>query len=345
MRPCRPRSPPTRPRSPRPIWSGSGRAADPKCHPSSSARSGRSRSVRDRSGRVSPSMVLHTEPPRDALYDFAVPAPLTATSAVFGQKRGDLLPGFVGDLSASDHTHSSSSQAIYEQKLSWILVFIRQTVARVVDNAVIIGYSPNVREVEFCELRCDGGLGGCPETQRAVHLWFRSKSIQTLIDALMRSGRRRYMAYWMSRGKPSEAERSLTSLNRRCFDRNRRGRRVLYRPAREGRSARDIRTQTSGILAAEVVDLACAQATDAQPRVLHRFIRLRERPHLPVGHRPQTAQVLLQTFGKPSLLVHPSRSLYVRPAKMEECDWKSVTGRVRRSALRQRRNAPRPSRT
>src|SRR5918994_650666 len=104
-------------------------------------------------------------------------------------------------------------------------------------------------------------------------------------------------------------------------------------------------TQTSGILAAEVVDLACAQATDAHPRILHRLIRLRERPHLPVGHRPQTAQVLLQTFGKPSLLVHPSRSLYVRPAKMEECDWKSVTGRVRRSALRQRRNAPRPSRT
>src|SRR5215211_2438558 len=45
-------------------------------------------------------------------------------------------------------------------------------------------------------------------------------------------------------------------------------------------------TQTSGILAAEVVDLACAQATDAQPR----------------------------------LLVHPTRSLYLRAAKMEECD-------------------------
>ena len=86
------------------------------------------------------------------------------------------------------------------------------------------------------------------------------------------------MAYWISRGKPSEAERSLTSFNRRYFDRNRRGRRVLYRPAREGRSARDIGTQTSGILAAEVVDLDCAQATDAQPRVLHRLIRLRERP-------------------------------------------------------------------
>jgi hypothetical protein len=37
-------------------------------------------------------------------------------------------------------------------------------------------------------------------------------------------------------------------------------------------------TQTSGILAAEVVDLAYAQATDAQPRVLHRLIRLREPP-------------------------------------------------------------------
>ena len=86
------------------------------------------------------------------------------------------------------------------------------------------------------------------------------------------------MAYWISRGKPSEAERSLTSFNGRYFDRNRRGRRVLYRLAREGRSARDIRTQTSGILAAEVVDLACAQATDAQPRLLHRLIRLRERP-------------------------------------------------------------------
>src|SRR5829696_268202 len=64
-------------------------------------------------------------------------------------------------------------------------------------------------------------------------------------------------------------------------------------------------TQTSGILAAEVVDLACAQATDAQPRVLHRLIRLRERPHHPVGHRPQTGPVLLETFGKPRVLVHP----------------------------------------
>src|SRR5215204_4088116 len=79
-------------------------------------------------------------------------------------------------------------------------------------------------------------------------------------------------------------------------------------------------TQTSGILAAEVVDLACAQATDAQPRVLHRLIRLRERPQHPVGHRPETGPVLLETFGKPRVLVHPTRSLYVRPAKMEECD-------------------------
>jgi len=52
---------------------------------------------------------------------------LTATSAVIGKERGDLLPGFVGDLSAPDHTHSSSSRALYEQKLSWIFVFIRQT--------------------------------------------------------------------------------------------------------------------------------------------------------------------------------------------------------------------------
>ena len=183
----------------------------------------------------------------------------------------------------------------------------------------------------------NGVLGSCPETQRAVHLWFRSESVQTLIDALKRSERRRYMACWISRGKPSEAERSLTSFNRRYFDRNRRGRRVLYRPAREGRSARDIRTQTSGILAAEVVDLACAQATDAQPRVLHRLIRLRERPQHPVGHRPKTGPVLLETFGKPRVLVHPTRSLYVRAAKK----WKSVTI----SALLQRRNAPRPSRT
>ena len=36
------------------------------------------------------------------------------------------------------------------------------------------------------------------------------------------------MAYWISRGKPSEAERSLTSFERRYFNRNRRGRRVLY---------------------------------------------------------------------------------------------------------------------
>jgi hypothetical protein len=52
---------------------------------------------------------------------------LTATSAVIGKEQGDLLPGFVGDLSAPDHTHSSSSRALYEQKLSWIFVFIRQT--------------------------------------------------------------------------------------------------------------------------------------------------------------------------------------------------------------------------
>src|SRR5918993_3126709 len=43
--------------------------------------------------------------------------------------------------------------------------------------------------------------------------------------------------------------------------------------------------------------------------------------HHPVGHRPQTAPVLLETFGKPRLLVHPTRSLYLRPAKMEECDF------------------------
>src|SRR5215208_96390 len=51
-------------------------------------------------------------------------------------------------------------------------------------------------------------------------------------------------------------------------------------------------TQTSRILAAEVVDLACAQATDAQPRVLHRLIRLPE----------------------------PPQSIYLRAAKMEEYD-------------------------
>jgi hypothetical protein len=39
------------------------------------------------------------------------------------------------------------------------------------------------------------------------------------------------------------------------------------------------------------------------------LIRLRERPQHPVGHRPKTAPVLLQTFGKPRLLVHPTRSL------------------------------------
>ena len=169
--------------------------------------------------------------------------------------------------------------------------------------------------MEFYELRRDGVLGCCPETRRAVHLWFRSKSVQTLLDALKRAGRRRYMAYWISRGKPSEAERSLTSFNRRYFDRNRRGRRVHYRPARESRSARDIGTQTSGFLAAEVIDLACAQATDAQTRVLHRLIRLRERPHHPVGHRPEPGPVLLETFGKPPVLVHPTRFLYLRPTK------------------------------
>jgi hypothetical protein len=52
---------------------------------------------------------------------------LTATSAVIGKEQGDLLPGFVGDLSAPNHAHSSSSRALYEQKLSWIFIFIRQT--------------------------------------------------------------------------------------------------------------------------------------------------------------------------------------------------------------------------
>lgn len=33
-----------------------------------------------------------------------------------------------------------------------------------------------------------------------------------LVDALKRAGGRRYMAYWVSRGAPSEAERSLTSF-------------------------------------------------------------------------------------------------------------------------------------
>src|SRR5215204_4766767 len=128
-RPCRPRSPPTRPRPPRPIWSGRGQAADPKCHPSCSARSGRSRSARDRSRRASPSTVLRYVASKGCrLRLCGALAPLTATSAVIGKERGDLLPGFVGDLSAPDHTHSSSSRALYElQKLSWIFVFIRQT--------------------------------------------------------------------------------------------------------------------------------------------------------------------------------------------------------------------------
>jgi hypothetical protein len=50
------------------------------------------------------------------------------------------------------------------------------------------------------------------------------------------------------------------------------------------------------------------------------LIRLRERPQHPVGHRPETGPVLLETFGKPHVLVHPTRSLYVRPAKIVECD-------------------------
>ena len=54
-------------------------------------------------------------------------APLTATSAVIGKEQGNLLPGIVGDLSAPDHTHSSSPRALYEQKLSWIFIFLRQT--------------------------------------------------------------------------------------------------------------------------------------------------------------------------------------------------------------------------
>jgi hypothetical protein len=80
-------------------------------------------------------------------------------------------------------------------------------------------------------------------------------------------------------------------------------------------------TQTSGILAAEVVDLACAQATDAQPRVLHRLIRLRERPHHPVGHRPQTGPVLLETFGKPRVLSSIRLGLYT----YDRPKWKRVT--------------------
>ena len=75
-----------------------------------------------------------TQPPKDAVYDFAVLAPLAATSAVFGKERNDLLPGFVGNLSASDHTHSSSSRALYGQKLSWVRVFVRQALVTLVNR-------------------------------------------------------------------------------------------------------------------------------------------------------------------------------------------------------------------
>ena len=74
---------------------------------------------------------------------------MTATSAVFGKEQGDLLPGFVGDLSAPDHTHSSSARALYEQKLSWIFVFIRQTlVGRNVTLGTGVAHSVAVEEVE-----------------------------------------------------------------------------------------------------------------------------------------------------------------------------------------------------
>jgi hypothetical protein len=66
--------------------------------------------------------------------------PLTAASAVFGKEQGDLLPGFVGDLSAPDHTHSSSSRALYEQKLSWIFVFIRDPSPT---NTTLLGKCPS----------------------------------------------------------------------------------------------------------------------------------------------------------------------------------------------------------
>ena len=70
-----------------------------------------------------------TQPPKDAVYGFAVVASLAATSAVFGKERNELFPGFVANLSASDHTHSSSSRALYRQKLSRVRVFVRQALA------------------------------------------------------------------------------------------------------------------------------------------------------------------------------------------------------------------------
>src|ERR687896_2569817 len=44
--------------------------------------------------------------------------------------------------------------------------------------------------------------------------------------------------------------------------------------------------------------------------------------HHPVGHRPQTGSLLLETFGKPRLLVHPTRSL---DTYRDRPKWKSVT--------------------
>ena len=54
----------------------------------------------------------------------------------------------------------------------------------------------------------------------------------------------------------------------------------------------------------KVLDAAGVGATDAQPGVLNGVIGLAERAEHPVGHRPQTGPVLLETFRQPLAVVH-----------------------------------------
>jgi hypothetical protein len=58
--------------------------------------------------------------------------------------------------------------------------------------------------------------------------------------------------------------------------------------------------------AAEVLDVLRAGAAHPQPAVLHRVVRLRQRPEHPVGDRAQVRAVLLEPGREPLVLVHVS---------------------------------------
>jgi hypothetical protein len=54
----------------------------------------------------------------------------------------------------------------------------------------------------------------------------------------------------------------------------------------------------------EVFDPIGSRTADAQPRILHGFVGLREGAQHPIGDRPKVRAMLFETFDKPVAFVH-----------------------------------------